>query len=78
MVLLTSQESRVRKVVQHSLIFFWAFFCWTDTYPDSATLIEYMRKSLLKAAKHLKLDEMAHQLSTDTDYIQELSTVVSG
>jgi hypothetical protein len=76
MLLLTSQEPRVKKVVQHSFIFLWAFFCWSNTYPDSATLIEYMRKSFLKAAKHLKKsEEMIHRLSTDTEYVQELSTV---
>lgn len=75
-LLLTSQDSRVRKVVQTSMIFFWAFFCWTNTYPGSASLIEYMCKSLLKAAKHLDCEEMVNWISADTRYVEDLSTIV--
>ncbi|KAF8063167.1 hypothetical protein FPV67DRAFT_1672208 [Lyophyllum atratum] len=77
-LLLTAQHPEVRKVVQNSLIFFWGFFCWTSIYPDSVTVIEYMRKSLLKAAKHLANEVMIDRLSTDADYVQQLSTILSG
>ncbi|KAF8069117.1 hypothetical protein FPV67DRAFT_1448926 [Lyophyllum atratum] len=75
---LTTQHSEVRKVVQNSMIFLWGFFCWNNTYPDSITLIEYTRKSLLKAAKHLDNEAMIDRLSTNTDYVQQLSTILSG
>ena len=64
-LLLNSQDERVEKVVQHSFIFLWASYTWTDAYPDSTAAVEYLRKALLKAATHLKVDEMVDRLSND-------------
>lgn len=73
---LNAQHDRVKQVVKNSLIFLWAFFLWTDAYPDVKMTVEFIRKSLLKAAKHLKDDDMVHRLSIDVSYNQALSPLV--
>lgn len=73
---LNAQNNRVKQVVKNSLIFLWAFFSWTDAYPDVKILVEFVRKSLLKAAKHLKDDDMVRRLSIDITYNQALSPLV--
>ncbi|KAI9460725.1 hypothetical protein F5148DRAFT_1369187 [Russula earlei] len=76
-LLLNSQDDRVKKVIQHSFIFLWASFTWIDAYPDLMAIVEYLRKALLKAAMHLKVNEMVDRLSNDAEYGMALSGLLS-
>jgi hypothetical protein len=58
------------------VLFLWASHTWTDAYPDSTAAVEYLRKALLKAAMHLKVNEMVDRLSNDAEYGMALSGLV--
>ncbi|KAI9457388.1 hypothetical protein F5148DRAFT_1322478 [Russula earlei] len=67
-LLLNSQDDHVKKVIQHSFILLWASFTWIDAYTDLMAIIKYLQKALLKAAMHLKVNEMVDRLSNDAEY----------
>ncbi|KAF8878335.1 hypothetical protein BD779DRAFT_1676926 [Infundibulicybe gibba] len=75
--LLNSQEPRVRETVKQSFIFLWGFYCWTNAYPGIGQNIEFIRKSLLKAAKYLNYSELSTRLSSDVEYSAALSVLVN-
>ncbi|KAF8873437.1 hypothetical protein BD779DRAFT_1477020 [Infundibulicybe gibba] len=52
-LLLNSQEPCIKETVTLSFMFLWGFYCWNNAFPDINLNIEFLRKSLLKAAKNL-------------------------
>ncbi|KAF8889245.1 hypothetical protein BD779DRAFT_1671819 [Infundibulicybe gibba] len=74
-LLLNSQEPRIKETVTLSFMFLWGFYCWNNAFPDINLNIEFLRKSLLKAAKNLKYDDLTTRLLTDVEYNAALSTL---